>query len=85
MSACGKKDQGDSSQKYEKTALTGETPNLIPELSYTKHILVQDGKTDYRIVIPDNASDTMMFAVSELKDRWKEATGGAITSVTENE
>ena len=85
MAACGKKDQGNSSQKYEKTALTGETPNLIPELSYTKHILVQDGKTDYRIVIPDNASDTMMFAVSELKNRWKEATGGAITSVTENE
>lgn len=86
LSACSGDKEEETSVPYEKIALTGETPDLIPkDLSYTEHVLAEEGKTDYKIVVPEKTSDILLFAVQELKDRWKEALGDKIESISESE
>lgn len=86
LSACGGGTKEEVSVPYEKTALTGETPDLIPkDLEYTDYVLAENGRTDYKIVVPEKTSDVLLFAVQELKDRWKESTGSLIESISESE
>ncbi len=43
-------------------------------VEYTDFTLAEDGKSDYTIVIPENASEYEQFAAEELQLRFKEAT-----------
>ena len=88
MAACkGKQDTvAPPNGNAAEVTLDGENPMLIPsDLKYTDSILVNNGKTDYTIVLPENRSDFIGFAAQELQDRWKESTGGRIAAVGENE
>lgn len=88
MTACNDKKEVQPPVDTEQimSALTGENPMLIPsDLKYTDSVLVNNGKTDYKIVLPENPSDFIGFASQEMQDRWKEATGGRISVVSENE
>jgi len=46
--------------------------------------LASDGKSDYRIVIPDQASPCIRYAANELQTFFKQSTGANIRIVTEN-
>lgn len=46
--------------------------------------LVKDGKTDYVIVIPQNATTMIEFAASELKNNFLKSTGITLNVVVEN-
>ncbi len=48
--------------------------NNQPPLEYTDTMLANNGKTDYTIVIPENASEYEEFAAEELQLRFEEAT-----------
>lgn len=85
---CGNKDKTnvppDGNAVSEK--ITGKIPNLIPaDQKYTQHVLARGGETEYKIVIPAQATDVMRFAQSELYDRFYEATGAKLATVTDAE
>ena len=46
--------------------------------------LVKDGKTNYSIVIPEDAGKYVIFAAEELRDLFKRSTGIKLDIVTEN-
>lgn len=50
---------------------------------YTDTYLVQDGKSDYVIVIPENASDDIIFAKNDLINFFAEATGIVLPARTD--
>lgn len=68
--ACGKKPQDDST-----------TPST-PTTNTTEIDLVKDGTSQYRIVIPDNASEILTFAANELELNIKNSTGVTLPIVT---
>lgn len=51
------------------------------QLELTDNYLVKDKKSDYKIVYPENATDNVLFAVSELQNFFRQATGVQLQSV----
>lgn len=54
-------------------------------VQWTDHMLVQDGKTDYVILLAADATDADKLCASELNTFYAEATGSALSVVTEGE
>ncbi len=76
-SACSCGDNADNSNKtatYRGTHVYNNTE--------TSEYLVKDGKTDYKILIPENASETLSNAAQELNLFFNQATGINLTTVT---
>lgn len=68
------------------TACTSEMANTLPPYDtteYTEYYLAKDGKTDYSILIEDDASEREIFAAAELQKLFKEATGATLPIKTE--
>ncbi|MBQ8374851.1 MAG: DUF4838 domain-containing protein [Clostridia bacterium] len=57
---------------HEETDTVGLHQKTATE---TNEYLLQDGRTDYTVVIPENAGETVLFAKDELLYFFKEATG----------
>lgn len=58
-----------------------EEPKKDEGVNYsTTDYLVKDGKTDYTIVSPNDADETVSFAVSEMTDFFSAATGAKISA-----
>ena len=55
------------------------------EVEFTKVVLADKGKTDYKIVIPDQATQYETFAASELQNLFEEATGAYMPIVKDSE
>ena len=74
-----KKNKGDGSS----TTQNAQNPNKIVytsgvhnfEVSETSNFVVYDGKTDYKIVIPEGADDLIIVGAEELQLFFEEATG----------
>ena len=49
--------------------------NHVRLISDTENYIVKDGKTDYKVVLPENCSSTITTAASELTTFFYEATG----------
>lgn len=63
---------------------TGETKVSEPEtFSQTEHVLIKDGNSDYKIVIPVEPTDTEKFAASELQLFMSKATGCTLPIISD--
>ncbi len=77
-------DSGKGIDPMDRIELGTENPNLIPdEQEYTEYVFSDKGMTDYMIVLPENYGENIALAVKELQDRFREATGGELSSVSE--
>ena len=68
------------------TACGSETANTLPPYdsnTYTGYYLAENGKSDYSILIQENATERELFAAEELQLRFKEATGAQLPIITE--
>ena len=63
---------GKTSVDVAKADMTG---NHVRIISDTEEYIVKDGKTDYKVVLPENCSSVIMTAASELTTFFYEATG----------
>lgn len=52
-------------------------------MEYTDYVLAESGKTDYAVMIAEDASEYETFALSELQKLFKEATGANLPVVKE--
>ena len=88
LTACNKGGENSSAgtnyTPYE-TTLGGESETHKNESVKTENFLVQDGKTSYKVLYPENASSQVLTAVDELTLFFKEATGIALTAVSDAE
>lgn len=62
-----------------------EKQNVKAEIPATEYDLVSAGKSDYFILIPDNATENENYAAQELQLFIKEATGAELIICKENE
>ncbi len=60
---------------------SGEHESVVES---TDGFIVKDGKTDYKILVPDEASETISSAVSELTQFFKTATGIQLETVKDS-
>ncbi len=67
----------------------GETPQKPPveeaPIQDTDVDFVKDGKTSYRVLLPENPTPTESFAAGELRTFFKQATGEEIATVYESD
>lgn len=68
-----------------QTAVADSTENHVRNITDTRYYLVKDGKTDYKVVIPENCSSVISMAVSELTGFFYEATGINLTVVEDSQ
>lgn len=59
--------------------------NHVDNTVETQKYVIKNGDTDYKIVIPDNASATVKEAAKELSQFAAEATGALLSTVKDNE
>lgn len=62
----------------------GDDKNQQVQLALTDNYLVKDGKSDYKIVYPADASQKVAFAVSELQNFFREATGVNLSAINDS-
>ena len=62
---------------------TGTEDSSSPEAAYTAYNLVSGGKTDYKLVVADDADKSEKYAISEFTYFFKEATGITLECVTD--
>lgn len=58
--------------------------NHISNISETSDYVIKGNKTDYKIVVPENASLTIKEAAKELTQLTNESTGAVLETVSEN-
>lgn len=63
---------GETSVEVANADMTGNHVRLVSD---TEEYIVKDGKTDYKVVLPENCSSTIKTAASELTTFFYEATG----------
>ena len=56
----------------------GQQESFVPEYELTNVLLCDEGKTDYTIVIPENATPAIENAAKELKNYFAKATGATL-------
>ena len=66
-----------------KNPQTESGENSGSDFAYTSYDLVSDGKTDYKLVVSEDADKSERYAVSEFTYFFKEATGIALECVTD--
>lgn len=80
LSGCG----NDESKNTSSTIVKEQTKqNVKPEIPKTQYDLVASGKSDYYILVPEQATENELFASSELQLFFKEATGFELPILTE--
>ena len=57
------------------------TPEQEVQLELTDNYIVKDKKSDYKIVYPEDATENVSFAVAELQNFFRQATGVQLQSV----
>lgn len=84
FAACAKgKNKEDAPYDPYEMQLGGESETHKNNSVKTDGFLVKDGKTSYKVLYPEDASGTVQTAVDELVFFFKEATGIALTSVSD--
>ena len=81
LSACKKKKEDATPTGHTEYVYNGTHIYTAPD---TNEWLVKDGKTDYTLVVPANDSSTMRIARTEFLDLFKDATGIALTVLTDD-
>ena len=86
-SACkdnGETSSSSSSDNYvkEEYPLTGEKTD-IGKIVETEKIISNNGSTDYKILLPEGASDALVTAANELKFFFSEATNTDLSITTD--
>lgn len=83
LNGCSKGEENTSLTADDLIKVTGETPDLIPKSQqYTTSVLLENGATQYTIIIPQEAGEQINFAGMELQERFEESAGTQI-DVTE--
>ena len=88
LTACNKQVEssgGNTNYTPYEAILGGESDTHKNQSVKTENFLVQDGKTSYKVLYPENASGHVLTAVDELLLFFKEATGIALTAVSDAE
>ena len=80
FTACKEDDVASSSSSSSETVSDKEEEKV----EFTDYGLVTNGKSDYKIVIPENATSAETLAWQELKTYFFTATGANLTVVTDN-
>ena len=95
-SAASCKKQGDSGDESESTGGSESVVNetvinyekadaMLPESIATAGVnIVENGKSDYKIVVPENADAIISFAASETQNFIKDSTGVTIPVVSDS-
>ncbi|MBR2374731.1 MAG: DUF4838 domain-containing protein [Clostridia bacterium] len=73
---------GTTSADVAKADMTG---NHVRIISDTEQYIVQDGKTDYKVVVPENCSSIVTTAASELVTFFYEATGITLSVIDDTQ
>lgn len=73
---------GKTSVDVAKADMTG---NHVRIVSDTEEYIVKDGKTDYKVVLPENCSSIITTAASELTTFFYEATGIALPVIDDSQ
>ncbi len=86
----GNSSSGNDSVDNSVNSSTGNTsvPDVVlpdKEAEYTNVVLADDGRSDYSIVIPANASDCVANAAQELKRYFSGATGAILNVITDED
>ncbi len=68
-----------------KTATAEKTGNHVRIISETNDYIVKNGKTDYKVVLPENCSSVVSTAASELTSFFYEATGITLPVVEDSQ
>ena len=62
-----------------------ETSDSTPQVTFTDHVIASEGKTDYKIVIADDAEYNERLASEELTNFLKQATDATVPVVLDSE
>ena len=85
LSACTEKEVKSSGQLEYSEAKTYEYGVHSFDKSLTSDYLVQNGKSDYVILIPDGIDATISNAANELQALFYEATGATLNIVSDSQ
>lgn len=56
-----------------------------PDTAFTETVMAQNGETDYKIVVPENAGECILYAASELNKYFCESTGATMEIVNDSD